>query len=203
MPPRAAAQLQVLSDAAQLGLALSPLRRQMLALLDEPDSAVGLARRLNLPRQRVNYHLRELERAGLVELVQERRRRGAVERRVQRTARAWVIDPSLLATHSVEADTVQDRFSSAYLVSTAAQAISTVAELRERAQTTRRRLATLTVETEIIFGSPRELGAFAHELQACIAELAQRYHRTGGRRYHVLALSYPRATKKAAEQASG
>jgi DNA-binding transcriptional ArsR family regulator len=203
MPRGAAAQLQVLSDARQLGLALSPLRRQMLALLDEPDSAVGLARRLNLPRQRVNYHLRELERAGLVELVQERRRRGAVERQMQTTARAWVIDPSLLATHSVEAATVQDGFSSAYLVSTAAHAISAVAELRERAEASRRRLATLTVETEITFGSPRELRTFARDLQACIAELAQRYHRAGGRRYQVIALAYPRATRKAAEHAPG
>ncbi len=201
MPRAVAAQLQVLSDPRQLGLALSPLRRQMLALLDQPDSAVGLARRLNLPRQRVNYHLRELERAGLVELVEERRRRGAVERRLQTTARAWVIDPSLLAKHSVEAATVQDLFSSAYLVSTAAQAISTVAELRERAQVTRRRLATLTVETEITFGSPSDLRAFTRDLQACIAELAQTYQRAGGRKYHVLALAYPRATRKAAEHA--
>jgi DNA-binding transcriptional ArsR family regulator len=201
MPRGAAAQLQVLSDAKQLGLALSPLRRQMLSLLEQPDSAVGLARRLHLPRQRVNYHLRELERAGLVELVQERRRRGAVERQLQATARAWVIDPSLLATHAVEAATVQDRFSSAYLVSTAAHAISAVAELRERAEATQRRLATLTVETEIAFGSPRELRAFARDLQACIAELAQRYQRAGGRRYQVIALSYPRAASKPTEHA--
>jgi hypothetical protein len=34
-----------------------------------------------------NYHLRELEHDGLVELVEERRKRGFVERRVRSTAR--------------------------------------------------------------------------------------------------------------------
>jgi hypothetical protein len=122
---------------------------------------------------------------------------------MQTTARAWVIDPSLLATYSADAATVQDRFSSAYLVSTAARAISAVAQLRERAEATQRRLATLTVETEIAFESPRALRAFAHDLQARIAELAQRYHHAGGRAYQVVALAYPRPARKTAEHAPG
>ena len=49
-------------------------RRDLLAHLGEPDSAAGLSRKLGLPRQRINYHLRELEKQGFVELVEERRK---------------------------------------------------------------------------------------------------------------------------------
>jgi DNA-binding transcriptional ArsR family regulator len=60
---------------------LDPERRRLLeALREEPDSASGLARRLDDSRQRLNYHLRTLEEAGLVELREERRRGNCVER---------------------------------------------------------------------------------------------------------------------------
>src|SRR3712207_2810829 len=45
--------------------ALSPMRRQLLDRLGEPSSATRLAAELNTTRQRVNYHLRALESAGL------------------------------------------------------------------------------------------------------------------------------------------
>src|SRR5215831_7322104 len=45
---------------------LHPIRRRILALLREPDSASGVARRLGLPRQLVNYHVGEMARAQLL-----------------------------------------------------------------------------------------------------------------------------------------
>ena len=41
--------------------ALHPLRLQILSELTEPESAAGLARRMGVPRQQVNYHVRQLE----------------------------------------------------------------------------------------------------------------------------------------------
>ena len=49
-------------------LALSAVRRRVLAALDTPASASGVADRLGLTRQKVNYHMRALEDAGLGEL---------------------------------------------------------------------------------------------------------------------------------------
>jgi biotin operon repressor len=40
--------------------------------MTEPDSGSGVARRIGMPRQQVNYHLRELEKPGLVKFVEER-----------------------------------------------------------------------------------------------------------------------------------
>src|SRR5438034_4190708 len=118
------AAVRVLSDASLVAAALSPPRRRILEqLAAAPDSAAGLARCMGVPRQRVNYHLRELERAGLVELVDERRRRGLTERRLRTSARAYVVDPALLGALGVEPEGLRDRFSSAYVVSAAARVI--------------------------------------------------------------------------------
>ena len=56
-----------------------------------------LAGKLGLPRQNVNYHLRALERHGLVELVEERRRGNMTERLLRATALSYVISPAALA----------------------------------------------------------------------------------------------------------
>jgi len=182
---------EILDDARRVAVALAPLRRQLLGLLAQPDSATGLARRLKLPRQKINYHLRELERAGLVELVEERQRRGLKERRLQVAARAWLIDPSLLAENGVQPAEFQDRFASAYLVATAARLARDVAILRERAQQAEKRLATVTLEAEVELASERELRAFTAELQSSIAELMVRYQRAGGRRFRVVVAAHP------------
>jgi DNA-binding transcriptional ArsR family regulator len=47
-------------------------RRLVEALASGPESASSLAQRLGEKRQRLNYHLRLLEEAGHVELVEER-----------------------------------------------------------------------------------------------------------------------------------
>src|SRR5262245_6527485 len=87
---------EVVRGADRAALLLQKTRRQLLAALHEPDSAAGLARKLGAPRQRLNYHLRQLEQEGLVELVEERRKGNCVERVVRATARAYVISPEAL-----------------------------------------------------------------------------------------------------------
>src|SRR6266704_348815 len=77
---RMASGMTYLDEPDRVLTALSPLRRKLLNRLREPSSATQLAAALGLPRQRVNYHLRTLEAAGLVELVELRQRRGCVER---------------------------------------------------------------------------------------------------------------------------
>jgi DNA-binding transcriptional ArsR family regulator len=57
-----------------------PLRVQALSVLTErPASPKELAAELGAPVGNVSYHVRELEAVGLIELVDEKKRRGAVE----------------------------------------------------------------------------------------------------------------------------
>ena len=53
--------IDVIADPAAAAAALDPIRGRLLAELAEPASAAGLAARLGLPRQKINYHLRALE----------------------------------------------------------------------------------------------------------------------------------------------
>jgi DNA-binding transcriptional ArsR family regulator len=171
---------------------LSPLRRRVLAELREPASATALASRLGESRQSVNYHVRELERAGLVELVEERRRRGFTERLVRARARAVVVDPEVIGDLDAVADT-QDRFAADALLALSAGALGDVAEMRERASAQDRRLVTFAIEADVGFERPADIERFADALAERIAELAAEFSSgRSRRRFRVIAGGYPR-----------
>ncbi len=179
---------------------LDPVRQRLLTELAEPDSASGLARRLRLPRQRINYHLRTLETAGLVELVEERRKGNCIERVVRAKARAFVISPEALGPLGLTAETVRDRFSAAYLVAAAGRAIRDVGALEARARKEKKRLTTLTLEADVRFRDAESRAAFAEELADAVARLAAKYHderAVGGRRFRLLAAVHPVAAPDA------
>ena len=64
-----------------------------------------------MPRQQVNYHLRTLERHGLVELVSERRKGNMTERLMRATAASYVISPTALAAVQPDPERAPDRLS--------------------------------------------------------------------------------------------
>ena len=79
----------ILRDPAAAASLLHPMRRRILEhLATRTDSASGVARHLRIPRQKVNYHLRELEKRKLVRLVGETRKGNCTERIMQPTAAA-------------------------------------------------------------------------------------------------------------------
>jgi len=186
--------LEVIRRPDSAAALLDPTRQNLLAHLAEPDSAAGLARRLRLPRQRVNYHLHALERAGLVELIEERRKGNCLERVVRATARAFVISPEARGAVGLTADTARDRFSTAYLIATAGRTIREVASLEARARREGKRLATLTLDADVRFAKAEKRAAFAEELADAVARLAAKYHdeqAPGGRRFRVFAAIHP------------
>ena len=127
-------RIEVIRGAGQAALVLQRTRRELLAQLAEPDSAAGLARRLGLPRQRLNYHLRELERVGLVECVEERRKGNCTERLLRATARSYVISPDAIGLLGTTPETARDRFSTNFLVASTAQTLRDVTSLEARAR---------------------------------------------------------------------
>ena len=186
--------LSVIRHSGPAALALDPIRQRVLSHLREPDSATGVARRLRLARQKVNYHLRALEEAGLVELVEERRKGNCIERVVRATAQAFVISPEALGALAPSADFTADRMSSAYLVAAAGRTIRDLAELESRARKSGKRLATLTLEADVRFASAADRAAFAEELAHMVARLTAKYHDEragGGRKFRLLAAVHP------------
>ena len=76
----------VIEDPAAAEVSLDPIRARLLAELAEPGSASDARPAVGLTRQKVNYHLRALERHGLIELVEERRKGNFTERLLRATA---------------------------------------------------------------------------------------------------------------------
>ena len=192
----ARSEVEVIDAPERARTAVHPERRRLLAALrEEPDSAAGLARRLGESRQRLNYHLRALEEAGLVELA-ERRRRGNFEERVLRpVARTVVLDP-VLPSGGAEAGPgpgESDRFSAACLVRSAATTIREVGRLARRAEEEGKRLATASLEAEVRVGSPAAMRTFVDELAEAVAEVAARHDDmdAGARAFRVTLGAHP------------
>jgi DNA-binding transcriptional ArsR family regulator len=203
-----AAECAVVETTDQAAVLLDPVRLQILARLREPDSAAEVARSLGMPRQRVGYHIRELEKGRLLRFVGERRRGNCVEHLLQATADYYVVGPSALGAVSPDtragAGGLRDRFSSAYLIAAASRTIGDVATLRERARGAGKQLPTLTLESEVRFTAPEQQRAFAEELTESIARLVAKYHDAGpvtgqtagpgsaaGRRFRIVVSGHP------------
>jgi len=187
---------------------LKPIRARILEHLREPDSATGVAAALGLPRQRVGYHVRQLEKDGLLRHVGHRRRGNFLERLLRATARHFVIAPSALGRLGARPDEVGDRFSIDYLLAVAAQTMREVAALREAAETAGRKLATMTLEADVRIASEEEQRACAEELATFLADLAKRYHKPsapGSRRVRFVVAGYttPRPGDRSTEAPPG
>ncbi|MBO0805935.1 MAG: helix-turn-helix transcriptional regulator [Nocardiopsaceae bacterium] len=184
----------VITDPAAAEVSLDPVRARLLAELAEPASATMLAARVGLPRQKVNYHLRELERHGLAELVEERRKGNVTERLLRATAGSYVISPSALAAVEPDPAREPDRLSARWLLALAARLVRDVGELITGAAQARKPVATFAIDGEVRFASAADRAAFAGELADAVTALVARYHDAaaeGGRRHRVVVAVHP------------
>src|SRR6185369_14223206 len=102
-------EVEVIESPEAARSALDPTRARLLRELATPHSAASLAARLGIPRQKLNYHLRQLEAHGLVELHDTRAHGGITERVLTASASAYALDPGALPPG-------EDRLSARYLI---------------------------------------------------------------------------------------
>jgi len=184
--------IQVIDDPAAATVALEPMRSRLLSELAAPASAATLAARVGLARQKVNYHLNALEAHGLVRLAEKRKWGGLTERLLVATAASYVVSPSALGPIAVDPNREVDRLAASYLIALGARIVREVADLVRRANESRKRLATLAVDTEV--RSPTDRAAFSRELAEAIAKLVSKYHdesAPGGRAHRLVVVAHP------------
>jgi DNA-binding transcriptional ArsR family regulator len=190
--------VEVVADLDRAQVLLHPTRLQILERLTGPGSAAALARQLGLPRQLVNYHLRELAREKLVALV-ETRTRGSVRERIwQRTGHSYAISIGALGNLGSSPDTVHDRYSSGYQIAVASEAIHELADLRAAAAKAGQKLATFSLDVDVRFADAASRSAFAQGLADAVAELVRKHHderAPRGRWFRCYLGVYPRRTK--------
>ena len=188
MPPMR--DVEIIEDPVAAAVAVEPIKSRLLASLAEPASAATLAARLGMPRQKINYHLRSLEACGLVRLAEERLWGGLTERVMVATAASYVVSPAALGPVAADPRRTPDRLSASYLIALAARIVREVSGLMRRSAAARKRLATLSLDTEISFRSAADRAAFTHELTDTVTGLVARYHdaTTPGSRAHRLVI---------------
>ena len=212
-------RVEVIQDAARAVVALHPIRLQILELLANPASPSSLSKSLGIPRQHLNYHVRELESAGLVEMVEEKRKGSVVERIYQATSRQYVVSPKALGGLRAMPNEVEDRFSSDYLIAVGSKLIEDVVNLRESrpiqtavisgnrtistgvssyAGRRRQTIPTMALETEIGFATDADRTAFAREITAAVSRIAAAYNNDDGEKFRVAIFAHPDVS--AAEQ---
>jgi DNA-binding transcriptional ArsR family regulator len=195
----AASSLALVDGPDALRAALPPLRRRLLDRLREPASAVVVAGEFGLPRQKVNYHLRALETAGFLELVEERPRRGCTERVMRTSARAFIVDPQVIApappaspAKARRAAARQDRFAAETLVGAAAGVVRDVTRMQARAAAQGARLLTCAIETEVRLATPADFTKLSAVLATLVARaVADLGVADGGRSYRVVVGAHP------------
>jgi DNA-binding transcriptional ArsR family regulator len=192
--------IEVIEDPAAAEASLDPIRTRILQELAEPGSATQLAAKVGLPRQKVNYHLKALERHGLVELVEERRKGNVTERVLQATAASYLISPVALASVAPDPHRFADRFSAFWLLALAGRMVQEVGKLIAGAAAARQKLATFAIDGEITFRTAADRAAFAEELGVSVTRLVDKYHNDGGAggRKHRLVVALHPALKETA-----
>lgn len=186
--------VQVISDPAAASAAMDPMRSRLLSELAAPASAATLAARVGLSRQKVNYHLNALEDHGLVHLASERKWGGLTERLLVANASSYVVSPSALGPVAADPSRESDRLSASYLIALGARIVREVGDLVRRAAAAGKRLATLSIDTEVRFKSPTDRAAFSSELAEAIAKLVSKYHdesAPGGRAHRLVVVAHP------------
>ena len=188
----------VIDDPAAAEVSLDPMRARLLAALAEPGSASTLAVSTGLARQKINYHLHALERHGLIELVEERKRGNCTERVLRATAASYVISPAALAAVAPDPGRSPDQLSARWLLALAARLVREVGELITRTRAAGQPVATFAIDSEIRFASAADRATFARELSETVSDLAARYHdqsAPGGRAHRLVVALHPSITR--------
>jgi DNA-binding transcriptional ArsR family regulator len=91
----------------------NPKRIQILKLLVEsPKSAKEVADELGEPQNKIHYHLKELQRAGLIRVEGEKRKGNLIERLFRSRAKFFTVDWSLFQEKTKRREALLDTLSS-------------------------------------------------------------------------------------------
>ncbi|MCG8377614.1 MAG: helix-turn-helix domain-containing protein [Chlorobiales bacterium] len=117
-----------IDDLDQAVSLLKPKRVELLKRMAEPRSCPELSEMFNTTPQKVYYHIKVLERGGLVEKVEERRVGGIMEGLYRAKARSYWLSPRLVGKIGGQKKT-QDRLSLGFLLSLAEELQADVGQL--------------------------------------------------------------------------
>jgi len=181
----------VVDDRDQLAALTHPTRLRILDALRAPDSAAGVARRLGEPRQRVNHHVRELVKAGLLVAAGERRKGNFVEQLYESAAGTFVLSPRLTWGDGARLAAIADQVSLHHLVDVGERLQRDAAALLDRAAFDGAQIPSAAVEATVCFADAAARAAFLDEYLALTAQLVERHAAPEGEAFTVALVVHP------------
>jgi len=188
----------------QAGALLHPLRLELLKLTDEPRTCTHLAEALGETPQRIYYHVKVLERAGVLEKVEERKVRAISEGYYRATARSFWLSPRLVGRIGGPRR-ARDQMSLGFLLALAEELQTDVGRL---AETEREEAPTLGFTAQVRLARPADRTAFLTDIQNLIQSIAKKYgavgppslqpKETSPETFRIIFACYPRPEERSA-----
>jgi hypothetical protein len=144
-----------------------------------------------VPRQKVNYHLKELERTGLVVRTGERRNGNFVESLFRSAARTLVVSPRAAWGDPRRLAAMAAQLSLENLIALGERLQRDAAVLLDRAAFDGEQIASAAVDAEVRFAGEEVRAAFLNEYLAAVGPLLKKYGTKEGAPYRVALAAYP------------
>ncbi len=182
----------------QAGALLHPIRIDLLKRMDEPRTCPELGILFAMSPQKIYYHVKALEKAGLIEKVEERRVRGAVEGYYQAKARSYWLAPHLVGQVGGK-KTAQDQTSLRFLLTLAEEIQDDIGRLGQQSEIGQD-VPSLGLSGQIYLPDGDRRAAFLDDVQAVFKDLATKYgippdevdHDLKGKAFRLILACYPK-----------
>lgn len=186
-----------IEEVDQASALLKPIRIDILKRLDAPRTCPELAAVFGESAQKIYYHVKALEKAGLVDKVDERRVRGVVEGHYQARARSYWLAPALIGQIGGERMS-RDQVSLRMLLNLTEEIHEEVGHLGHRSEAGKE-VPSLSLSAHIHLPDAGRRAAFLNELQTLFQDLATKYGLpedelavTDGQGFRLVLMCYPK-----------
>lgn len=176
---------------------LKPIRLEILQLLDKPRTCPELGEALGETAQKIYYHVKALEHAGLIVKTAEKQVRGATEGYYQARARSYWLAPQLVGQVG-SSRSAQDQTSLRVLLSLTEEIQSDVGHLAQKTEMGQE-IASLSLSAYIQLPDVNRRIEFLQEVQTVFQQLAIKYgdqtENTAGDHFRLVLVCYPKDTE--------
>lgn len=162
-----------IEDVEQASALLKPTRIELIQQLDQPRTCPELAEIFGETAQKIYYHIKALEKAGLVEKIEERRVRGTVEGYYQAKARAYWLAPKLVGQIGGR-DMTRDQMSLRVLLDLTEDVQQEVGHLAHDAEAGKD-VPSLSLSASVHLPDASRRAEFLREVQTVFQALATKY----------------------------
>ncbi|WP_241840488.1 ArsR/SmtB family transcription factor [Fictibacillus sp. S7] len=176
----------------QAAALLHPIRSEIVAALKVPASATEIAKMLNETPQKINYHLKALEKVGLVQKVGTRNVRNLVEVLYQAVAKTLILSESLGLSPETS-QKLQDQHALAHVLSLTEAIKKDALQLMEQAE--KAQIPSAVLQASVSLCGEKQRNEFMNEYFSLLHQLIEKYQsgeKENGEEYQVSIAIYPK-----------